>query len=130
VVEILKGYPQQLILNANFAVDTFFLLSGLVITSSLLREAERQKNLWPLAFSYLRRIFRFVISCLIARSNSKKKIQFLNYLIPRLCRLVPLYGVLLLIYMFVIAYIADGPFPVKKSGSSEISLLFGKQNHR
>ena len=30
-----------------------------------------------------------------------------------LCRLTPLYGVVLLVYVFIVPYVADGPYPVK-----------------
>ncbi|OQV21564.1 putative Nose resistant to fluoxetine protein 6 [Hypsibius exemplaris] len=87
LVELMKGFPQQLILNANLGVDTFFLLSGLVMTYSLLRKVEHSRYkrcAAPLLLSYVRRLYR----------------------------LTPLYGAILLVYMYVVPYLGGGPFTI------------------
>ncbi|OQV21569.1 putative Nose resistant to fluoxetine protein 6 [Hypsibius exemplaris] len=91
IIENLKGYPQQLILSAPFAVDTFFLLSGLAVTYSLLRAVDQHKSWAPFVLSYVRRF----------------------------ARILPLYMVILLIYMFVVPYVVDGPYAilVRQEGS-------------
>ncbi|GAU88230.1 hypothetical protein RvY_00970 [Ramazzottius varieornatus] len=89
--DALKGYGHQVVLNATFAVDTFFLLSGLVVTYSLLRECATMNSRWPLVFAYVRRIYR----------------------------LTPLWMATLLIFMYLVPNVIDGPFVlmVKQMGS-------------
>ena len=58
MVDDLKGYLQQIPLNGYFAVDTFFLLSGLSVTYVLMKQVDRTKSMAPIWYSYLRRFWR------------------------------------------------------------------------
>ena len=68
-------------LNATVAVDTFFLMSGLLVAASLLRELDRRKGRFNIPLFY---IHRYV-------------------------RLTPVYAIILGFIATLIVYISTGP---------------------
>ena len=56
-----KQYPSMLILSGTVSVDTFFLLSGFLVTHSILKELDRKKYI-SLPYMYLHRYLRLTPS--------------------------------------------------------------------
>jgi len=80
--DIYESFPQQFTLGSSLAVDTFFFLSGLLTTYTLLRRMRKtQKYTFP--------GYKFIA---------------LRYL-----RLTPLYAFILFFYAFVVPALAQGP---------------------
>ena len=53
-----KQFLYQLLVNATFSVDDFFLLSGLLVSYLTTKELERSKGNFPIVFFYLHRLLR------------------------------------------------------------------------
>lgn len=69
------------VLNATIAVDTFFLMSGLLVTYSLMRELDRNNGRFNIGFFYLHRFLR----------------------------LTPVYAIILGFIATLLAYLGSGP---------------------
>eukprot|EP00040_Diaphanoeca_grandis_P044705 m.13305 g.13305 ORF g.13305 m.13305 type:complete len:679 (-) comp9681_c0_seq2:284-2320(-) len=77
-----EALPQQFTLGASLAIDTFFFLSGLLTTYTLLRRM---------------------------RKGGKNKFQAPLFVALRYLRLTPLYAYILFFYAFVATHLGDGP---------------------
>ncbi|XP_035213460.1 uncharacterized protein LOC118187364 isoform X2 [Stegodyphus dumicola] len=75
-------FPFQVLLQAPFSVDSFFLLSGFLLTYLFLKEAAKRNG----------------------------KINWLYFYVHRFWRLTPAYMVIVFFYMFVFKYLGSGPF--------------------
>ena len=56
--QALKKWQTQTIVNATVSVDSFFLLSGMLVSYLLLRELERNKGRFKIGLFYLHRYLR------------------------------------------------------------------------
>jgi len=82
LIDNLESVPQQFTLGASLAVDTFFFLSGLLTTYTLLRRMRKgNKNSFPAGM----------------------------FILLRFLRLTPLYAFILLFYTYVVPHLASGP---------------------
>ncbi|XP_067687081.1 nose resistant to fluoxetine protein 6-like [Haliotis asinina] len=86
-----RRFTMQVILNAPLAVDTFFLLSGCLLTLLFLRECEKSTRGKPTAR------------------------QMVMYYIHRWWRLTPLYMIIIMIYSGLLDHLIDGPLAEAKS---------------
>ncbi|XP_048237970.1 uncharacterized protein LOC124115336 [Haliotis rufescens] len=82
-IPITKSLSFQVILNGTLAVDTFFVLSGLLVTYLFLKETEKAGGL--------------------------KVKHMILYYVHRFWRLTPAYAYVIFIYTFVMPYLVDGP---------------------
>lgn len=82
LVENLESLPQQFTLGASLAVDTFFFLSGLLTTFTLLKRM---------------------------RKSSKTSFPAGKFILLRFLRLTPLYAYILFFYTYLVPYFASGP---------------------
>ena len=80
--DLLRTFAFQGDLSANFCVDTFFFLSGLLMTYVLIRKHAKEKKNSP-----------FLLVCLL-----------------RYLRLVPLYGFIIGVYAYLAGHFSSGPF--------------------
>ncbi|OQV23105.1 putative Nose resistant to fluoxetine protein 6 [Hypsibius exemplaris] len=80
----MKTFLGQLIVSSYLAGDTFLLISGLVLTYTILGRLERNGGRLNWAWLYIRRYLR----------------------------LTPMYAVLLLGFVFLVPHVVDGPFPL------------------
>lgn len=94
----------QLITNASLAADTFFVLSGVVLTYSLLKKLEQNEGKLNWIWVYIRRWWRSV--CKVSRYGWKKCVTM------KFCRLTPLYAAVLMTFMYVVPTLVTGPFPL------------------
>ncbi|XP_050405941.2 nose resistant to fluoxetine protein 6 [Patella vulgata] len=83
-LDVIKTFSFQPMLNAPLAVDTFFVLSGLLVSYLFIKEISKTKR----------------IRCM----------QMFMYYFHRFWRLTPLYMLVLLFFGFLSRYIASGPF--------------------
>eukprot|EP00040_Diaphanoeca_grandis_P026045 m.145211 g.145211 ORF g.145211 m.145211 type:complete len:645 (+) comp30428_c0_seq2:1589-3523(+) len=82
LLEGLETVPQQFTLGASLAVDTFFFLSGLLTTYTLLRRMRKgNKNSFPAGM----------------------------FILLRFLRLTPLYAFILLFYTYIVPHLSSGP---------------------
>ncbi|XP_077861749.1 nose resistant to fluoxetine protein 6-like [Saccoglossus kowalevskii] len=80
MLNYLRTFSFQAILNGTVSVDTFFLLSGLLVTYLTLKELE-----------------------------SGRQINWIIFYVHRYWRLTPLYGFVLLVWMYLFLYVGRGP---------------------
>lgn len=59
------------VLNATIAVDTFFLMSALLVTYSLMRELDRNKGRFNVGLFYLHRYLRSVDNSVVIGMKSR-----------------------------------------------------------
>ncbi|CAF1611273.1 unnamed protein product, partial [Adineta ricciae] len=95
LLEFQKRFDSQLVINALYGVDTFFLISAMLVTLSLLRMLKKSGMprwyFWPMMY------------------------------LERYLRLVPPYIMIFLLYIYVTPYIGEGPlwtaknFPMQNS---------------
>ncbi|CAL1546666.1 unnamed protein product [Lymnaea stagnalis] len=83
-VDMTKWWTIQVIFNGTFSVDTFFLLSGCLVSFLFLRE--------------------------VNKSGGLKATQVIMYYTHRLLRLTPLYALAILFYTGITPYLETGPF--------------------
>eukprot|EP00041_Stephanoeca_diplocostata_P013570 m.238277 g.238277 ORF g.238277 m.238277 type:complete len:637 (+) comp19387_c0_seq3:300-2210(+) len=82
MLENMESLPQQFTLGASLAVDTFFFLSGLLTTYTLLRRMRKSNtNSFPAGM----------------------------FVLLRFLRLTPLYAFLLFFYTYLVPYVSSGP---------------------
>ncbi len=55
------SWEMETIINATVSVDTFFLMSGLLVSYLLLRELDRSGGKFNVALFYLHRYLRYII---------------------------------------------------------------------
>ncbi|GFR70558.1 nose resistant to fluoxetine protein 6-like [Elysia marginata] len=84
----LKRWSFQAIINATFSVDTFFVLSGLLVTYLTLCEMKRNAG----------------------------KINWVMFYVHRYLRLTPVYMICLGIWVSLMPYLVDGPIFPQKTG--------------
>eukprot|EP00038_Savillea_parva_P009943 m.186849 g.186849 ORF g.186849 m.186849 type:complete len:715 (-) comp16883_c0_seq1:206-2350(-) len=77
-----ESLPQQFTLGSSLAVDTFFFLSGLLTTFTLLRNMRKYRQ---------------------------DTFPALWFILMRLVRLTPLYAFLLFTYAYIVPYVSSGP---------------------
>ncbi|XP_054712218.1 nose resistant to fluoxetine protein 6-like [Uloborus diversus] len=82
VLKQMDSFPFQMLLQSPFSVDSFFLLSGFLLSYLFLKE--------------------------VAKKNGK--INWIYFYCHRLWRLTPAYMVVVFFYMFVFKYLGSGPF--------------------
>ncbi|GIY74671.1 nose resistant to fluoxetine protein 6 [Caerostris extrusa] len=82
VLKEIDSVPFQVLLQAPFAVDSFFLLGGFLLAYLFLKEADKKSG----------------------------KISWLFFYIHRLWRITPAYMVVVFFYIFVFKYVGSGPF--------------------
>ncbi|PRD27959.1 UNVERIFIED_CONTAM: nrf-6 [Trichonephila clavipes] len=82
VLKAMDSVPFQVLLQAPFSVDSFFLLGGFLLTYLFLKEADRKNG----------------------------KINWLKFYVHRYWRLTPAYMVVVFFYIFVFKYVGSGPF--------------------
>lgn len=82
MAELYSSFPQQFTLGSSLAVDTFFFLSGLLTTYTLLRRM---------------------------RKSNKTSFPGYMFIFLRYLRLTPLYAFILFFYAYVVPEIASGP---------------------
>ena len=81
IMNILPRFTSQVIINGFLSVDSFFFLSGVLVSYLTLREMKRRKGKFPLVPYYLHRILR----------------------------LTPTYMFFLFFYWFIAMYMSQGP---------------------
>ena len=83
--EVFKTFPNrflfQLVVNFTFSVDSFFVLSGMLLSYLSIREMERHQGKFP----------------------------FISFYVHRLLRLSPAYYLVVFIYFKVLPYVGSGP---------------------
>ncbi|XP_048237969.1 O-acyltransferase like protein-like [Haliotis rufescens] len=82
-MKLMQGFSFQIMINATLSVDSFFVLSGLLVTYLFLKETEKAGGL--------------------------KVKHMILYYVHRFWRLTPTYAYLMFIYTFLLTYLADGP---------------------
>ncbi|CAL1287085.1 unnamed protein product [Larinioides sclopetarius] len=82
VLKELDSLPFQVLLQAPFSVDSFFMLSGFLLAYLFLKEADRKNG----------------------------RISWLYFYVHRFWRLTPAYMVVVFFYIFVFKYMGSGPF--------------------
>lgn len=82
VLEDMDTFPFQMLLQSPFSVDSFFLLSGFLLTYLFLKEATKKDG----------------------------KISWLYFYIHRIWRLTPSYVIVVFFYMLIFKYLGSGPF--------------------
>ncbi|XP_067685689.1 O-acyltransferase like protein-like [Haliotis asinina] len=83
LLPITKSFSFQVIMNGTLSVDTFFFLSGLLVTYLFLKETEKAGGL--------------------------KVKHMVMYYVHRYLRLTPVYAYVIFVYTFVVPYLVDGP---------------------
>ncbi|XP_046573369.1 nose resistant to fluoxetine protein 6-like [Haliotis rubra] len=83
LLPITRSFSFQVIMNAPLSVDTFFFLSGLLVTYLFLKETEKAGGL--------------------------KVKHMVMYYVHRYLRLTPVYAYVIFVYTFVVPYLVDGP---------------------
>ncbi|XP_071103043.1 nose resistant to fluoxetine protein 6-like [Haliotis cracherodii] len=86
-----RRFTMQFIINASVAVDTFFLLSGCLVTFLFLRECEKSARGKPTAR------------------------QMVIYYIHRWWRLTPVYMIIVMFYSGLLDHLIDGPLAESKN---------------
>jgi peptidoglycan/LPS O-acetylase OafA/YrhL len=84
VINFVKRFTFQAIVNATVSVDTFFLLSGTLLSYLLLRE--------------------------IKRCNGPSNISWFKFIVHRYLRLSPIYMILAVLLLVLYRYMGSGPF--------------------
>ena len=93
LISTMSRFSFQPICNAFFAVDTFFVISGLLVTYLSMRQMERKKGRFP----------------------------FLTYYLHRYLRLTPTYAFVMFFIWLLMMHLADGPmYPAKAWQESSI----------
>eukprot|EP00039_Didymoeca_costata_P032646 m.38716 g.38716 ORF g.38716 m.38716 type:complete len:700 (+) comp9465_c0_seq1:95-2194(+) len=101
VQEVYKSLPQQFTLGSSLAVDTFFFLSGLLTTYTLLRRMRKsRKTTFP-----------------------GHKFVMLRYL-----RLTPLYAFILFFYTYLVPSVAKGPVWYRMYKESDLCFNYWWSN--
>ncbi|GFR98725.1 nose resistant to fluoxetine protein 6-like [Elysia marginata] len=84
----LKRYSFQVVINATFSVDTFFVMSGLLLTYATLNQMKKTRG----------------------------KVNWLKFYVHRYLRLTPVYMITFGIYLACIPYLVDGPLLPQRDG--------------
>ena len=93
----------QAIGNATISVDTFFLISGMLVSYLLLRELDRNKGRFNIFIFYLHRYLRYSRQC-------KHYVTFIGWIICTFNnRLTPVYAIILGFIATLMVYIGSGP---------------------
>ncbi|XP_067687124.1 O-acyltransferase like protein-like [Haliotis asinina] len=82
-VKIVQSFSFQIMLNATVSVDSFFVLSGLLVTYLFLKETEKAGGL--------------------------KVKHMVMYYVHRYLRLTPVYAFIMFVYTVLVSHLADGP---------------------
>ncbi|XP_067686161.1 O-acyltransferase like protein-like [Haliotis asinina] len=83
LLKLIKGFSFQIMMNATLSVDSFFVLSGLLVTYLFLKETEKAGGL--------------------------KVKHMVMYYVHRYLRLTPVYAYAMFVYTFLVSHLADGP---------------------
>ncbi len=128
VMEDAKSWWFQGIHNATVSVDTFFVISGLLVSYLLLRESDRNGGKLNVGLFYLHRYLRLIVIL---------KIDFMEYNLKFIIyhRLTPVYAIILGFVATLMVYIGTGPNWIlveAASNSCRVSwwknLLYSKMN--
>jgi peptidoglycan/LPS O-acetylase OafA/YrhL len=92
-------------INATVSVDTFFLMSGLLVTYLLLRESDRSKGRFNVPLFYIHRYLRwiYIFIQIMEFSFDIFIINFFN------TRLTPVYAIILGFIATLLIYVSTGP---------------------
>ena len=97
LAEFSKEPYAQLIINSMFGVDTFFLISALLVTYSLLDKLKKSRNLTINEWMY--------------------------FYFHRYCRLLPPFLIIIVIYSQIMPYVGSGPLWTIKVKNSRNYLV-------
>lgn len=102
----------QGVVNSIHAVDTFFILSGVLLSYNLLRELDRRKGCFNLPLLYLHRYLRYVLyvrttGLHIVNLSSLFNIFLLYIFIIN--RLTPVYATIIAFTATMLIYVGTGP---------------------
>ena len=90
----------QAMINASVCVDTFFLMSGLLVSYLLLRQLDGSKGRFNVPLFYIHRYLRW------SELFIYFEFQILNYYH---FRLTPVYAFILAFFATLLVYISSGP---------------------
>lgn len=100
------GFLMQGVVNSIHAVDSFFVLSGLLVSYGLLRELDRNKGRLNVPLFYLHRYLRYYLKTKTWDGEIKEIYICINIFI---CRLTPVNAAILAFIATMLYYLGTGP---------------------